>query len=638
MTEDAGARVGPEGSSAATVNAWDLMAPRTGPTSAPRWSDRPGCVVELTGAADEAGDERLRPFRARCMWAGAIANVTMADLDVVVVGARALRDPSVMGAARRAKLFVPLLVLLDDVTDEPLVTLAAPTEVLRAPFTPEDTERRLRVLTELRDVRRALARAGSALAQVDGLTIADVKATDSPLVYVSRSFEETTGYAAAACIGKNCRFLQGPETDRAAVATLAAAIARGGTARVVLRNYRRDGSSFWNRLTVFPIHDDEGKLTHFGGVQSDVTELVEARAEVERSAKALAGRESYLRAILDGLHISVATTDAEGRLSFINREACATLGLVAPMLVGRPAGEVLGLPSRAAALLRDGGEGLERFEYTYNAPGQPAREIGLSMRRGAGPSEGSGYFLVFRDVAQQRQAERMERLAAVSTMAAGFAHEVRNPLASLRMLSEILVNELPADNSNQEVLTRMTRQLARIERLVATSLRFARPERPRRGFHQPALLVAALGDALLPRLQKLHAEALDVRVDCDLPNVDCDDAQLVQVLVILVNNALDSATGASGVQVRVTQEREHIPGKTEPQRRVRIAISDDGPGVPEELRATIFHPFFTTKPSGTGLGLSIAQQIVHENQGRIELERSSGKGAVFSVVLATESA
>jgi len=562
----------------------------------------------------------------------------MGDLDVVVVSARALRDPGVMAAARRATLLVPLLVLVDEPADEPLVTHAAPAEVLRAPFTPADAHRRLRVLTELRDVRRALARAGSALAQVDGLTIADAKAKDAPLVYVSRSFEETTGFAAAECVGKNCRFLQGPETDRGAVATIAAAIARGIPARVVLRNYRRDGSSFWNRLTVFPIFDDEGQLTHFGGVQSDVTELVEARAEVERSARALAGRESYLRAILDGLHISVATTDAEGRLSFINREACATLGLVAQTLVGRPAGEVLGLPERATTLLRTGGEagGLERFEYTYNAPGEPAREIGLSMRRGAGPSESSGYFLVFRDVAQQRHAERMERLAAVSTMAAGFAHEVRNPLASLRMLSEILVNELPRDDSNQEVLTRMTRQLARIERLVATSLRFARPEQPRRGLHPPAVLMAALSEALLPRLQSLRAAALDVAVDGDLPHVDCDEAQLVQVLVILVNNALDSASGVSGVHVRVTQEREHIPGEAKPQRRVRIAISDDGPGVPEELRATIFHPFFTTKPSGTGLGLSIAQQIVHENRGRIELERSRGRGAVFSVVLATE--
>ena len=622
-----------------TVRGWDAMTHPAAPSSAPVWAARSSCVVELTLTADEPGDERLRPFRSHCVVAEALGEAPMADLDVVVVSTRTLRDERAMQAARRAAVRIPLVVLIDDAADEPLVVRASPADVLRAPVTHEDIERRLLVLTELRDVRRALARAGSALAQVDGLTIADAKASGAPLVYVSRAFEETTGYAAHECIGKNCRFLQGPATDPAAVATLKSAIARGAATRVVLQNYRRDGSQFWNRLTIFPIHDDEGQLTHFGGIQNDVTELVEARAEVERSARALAARESYMRAILDGLQISLATTDTAGQLSFINREACATLGLVAENLVGRSAGEVLGLPERAAGLLLDDRcEGIERFEYTYNAPGQPAREIGLSMRRGAAPSQGYGYFLVFRDVAQLRQAERMERLAAVSTMAAGFAHEVRNPLASLRMLCEILVNQLPKDDSNQEVLTRMMRQLARIERLVRTSLRFARPSPPRRGVHGPAALVFGLGEALLPRLQKLRAEALEMIIEPDLPNVDCDDAQLVQVLVILANNALDAATSVAGVQLRVTQEWEHIPGETESQRRVRFTVRDDGPGVPEHLRATIFHPFFTTKPSGTGLGLSIAQQIVHENGGRIELERSTGKGAVFSVVLATASA
>lgn len=619
------------------VSAWDPMGPRTSPNAVPCWSERAGHVVELVTDADGAADERLRPFCARWLRASSSKTLRVADIDVMIVTARTLRDDTAMMAARDAALRVPLVVLVDDDSDEPLAELAGCADVVRAPFEPRELERRLRVLTELRDVRRALGRAGSVLAQVDGLTIADVRANDAPLVHVSSSFEQMTGYSASDCIGKNCRFLQGDETDREAVDALGAALQRGHAARVVLRNYRRDGSSFWNRLTLFPIHDDEGELTHFGGIQSDVTELVEARAQVERSAEALAEREAYMRAILDGLHVSLATTDTAGRLSFINREACATLGLVADDLIGRPAGEVLGLPEGAVALLRDHlGEGLARFEYTYSAPGQPAREIGLSMRRGAGPSDGYGYFLVFRDVAQQRHAERMERLAAVSTMAAGFAHEVRNPLASLRMLSEILVNELPANDSSQEILTRMTRQLARIERLVRTSLRFARPEQPRRGLHEPASLVSALSEALVPRLRKIGVDALDVLTESELPRVDCDDAQLVQVLVILVDNALDSAESVAGVKVRVTQEREHVAGAAELQRRVRIAISDDGPGVPDHLRATIFHPFFTTKPSGTGLGLSIAQQIVHENGGRIELERTAGRGAVFSIVLATE--
>src|SRR3954453_23252973 len=107
-------------------------------------------------------------------------------------------------------------------------------------------------------------------------TLADAKAEDLPLVWVNPAFEATTGYSAEEAVGRNCRFLQGPATDRQTVAKLRAALDTGKDISATLLNYRKDGTAFWNQLAMSPVYDADGVLTHFVGVQTDVTERVEA--------------------------------------------------------------------------------------------------------------------------------------------------------------------------------------------------------------------------------------------------------------------------------------------------------------------------------------------------------------------------
>jgi PAS domain S-box len=117
-----------------------------------------------------------------------------------------------------------------------------------------------------------------------GITVADVRVPDEPLVYVNDAFERLTGYSAADVVGRNCRFLQGPDTDPGSTATLREAIDEAEPASVELRNRRRDGESFWNRVDVAPIHDDTGELTHYVGFQTDVTRRRRAEAAAQRWA------------------------------------------------------------------------------------------------------------------------------------------------------------------------------------------------------------------------------------------------------------------------------------------------------------------------------------------------------------------
>lgn len=121
----------------------------------------------------------------------------------------------------------------------------------------------------------------------EGVTIADARLADRPLIYVNEGFERLTGYSAAETLGRNCRFLQGPGTDPAAVDEIRAAIAEKRGCVVEILNYRRDGVPFWNRLSITPVRDELGEVTHFIGIQSDVTERREAEAELRRAKEAL---------------------------------------------------------------------------------------------------------------------------------------------------------------------------------------------------------------------------------------------------------------------------------------------------------------------------------------------------------------
>lgn len=127
----------------------------------------------------------------------------------------------------------------------------------------------------------------------EGVTIADAREPGRPLIYVNEGFERMTGYPAAEALGRNCRFLQGPGTDAVAVAEIRAALAECRECLVEILNYRKDGAPFWNRLSITPVRDASGEVTHFIGIQSDVTARRQAEHDLRRSKELL---EQDLRA------------------------------------------------------------------------------------------------------------------------------------------------------------------------------------------------------------------------------------------------------------------------------------------------------------------------------------------------------
>jgi two-component system NtrC family sensor kinase len=214
------------------------------------------------------------------------------------------------------------------------------------------------------------------------------------------------------------------------------------------------------------------------------------------------------------------------------------------------------------------------------------------------------------------------RLAAVGQLAASIAHEINNPLYAARNCLYLLEGDLPAELRDSEYLTIARDQLARIAGIIERMREFYRPSR---GDLAPADLNKLLENTLaLVGLNTRHAAIKVVFTpDLTLPPVLCNADQLRQVFLNLTLNAIDAMPHGGALIVRT------IAGPTV----AVVEVQDTGIGIPEDIRARLFEPFFTNKPQGTGLGLSISAHIVTQHGGQIEVESVEGQGSTFRVVL-----
>lgn len=327
---------------------------------------------------------------------------------------------------------------------------------------------------------------------------------------------------------------------------------------------------------------------------------------------------------LDAVKACVVTTTPHGRVTYANAAARA---LFREETVGTPLGVHLirdGQPLAPLSVLVEGGESTIDCKLAYGGA-----EVQLEIQQ-HGDVDLSFVVVIYTTTAEhQRETRKFERLAAMGTMVAGFAHEVLNPVASMRSLTESLDEELADAGMKFPHIGRMLRVLERMERLVRTSLQFGRPDPPRRSLHRPWSLLSNALTLIGPRLRSMGQE-LCVEVEPELPDVCVDDAQIAQVLVIFLNNALDATLAPRRVAIRARREAT-IRGAP-----LRLEVENEGPGISREDLGRIFDPFFTTKATGTGLGLPIAQQLVNENGARLEVATTPEGPTRFTVVLPSD--
>ena len=332
--------------------------------------------------------------------------------------------------------------------------------------------------------------------------------------------------------------------------------------------------------------------------------------------------------VLEHVADGVVVAAGDGRIEYLNPAAERLLGRSAARVVGSRLEEAFGAEPELAKMAARAGE-------TKSEVARDGLRLGSTpVDAVAAPRLPDGVVLTIRDrtVAQQLAADarRADRLGSLSTIAAGIAHEVKNPLGGIRGAAQLMTRGA-ADPHQKEYLELIVREVDRIATLVDRLRDLAAPEKSRR---DPVDL-----NRLLYEMAKLHSTAgeqrVDVQLDLDpsLPELAGDREALSRLFLNLLRNAMDAAKAKAKITTRVDTGRRWRDPEGAVHALVRVTFDDDGAGIAPADRDRLFEPFFTTKASGTGLGLAVAQRITHDHDGTIDCEVSPMGGARFVVVL-----
>jgi two-component system sensor histidine kinase PilS (NtrC family) len=345
--------------------------------------------------------------------------------------------------------------------------------------------------------------------------------------------------------------------------------------------------------------------------------------------------------VLRTLTSGVLTIDPAGRLVYINPMAEKLLGITGSRTIGLPGLEPIraaapGLADALVAAMR-WGKRIARSEGIVTRPDGTRFPVGLSVTTLEQKGQGApSVTAIFADISDQKRLQelhlRAERLEAVAELSASLAHEIRNPLASIRSSVE-QISRSPRTNEDEKFLaTLIMRESDRLSRLLSEFLDFSRVQVTRSA---PTDLQMVVKGAL--RLVREHPDkdpGAELLQAGDPVTVEGDEDLLHRVILNLALNAVQAAKGP--VRVTVTTgvaAPGELPNGAAMDRAARIVVADDGPGIAEEVRPRLFEPFVTGRVGGSGLGLSIVQRAVEAHRGLVFVDTTLGAGTTFTIYL-----
>ncbi len=363
--------------------------------------------------------------------------------------------------------------------------------------------------------------------------------------------------------------------------------------------------------------------------------LQRAGARLERASSEIADLQAFNQHVIDSLASGLATTDRQGRILTFNRAAQAITGHAALSAVGRRIEDVLELPPNVAADLNAGaalGRG-RRIETTYRTGDGRQIDLGFTATQLQTPGGHGGLLFAFQDVTDIKKLERdarlRQRLAAVGEMAAGIAHEIRNPLASMSGSIQILRQELPLTEEQAQLMDIVLRESERLNDTIRSFLAYARPQRfsiarldVRRVLNDAALLLRNSSEVL-------DGHIIEVQVPTTEVAFEADENQIRQIVWNLATNGLRAMRNGGTLSLGAHIE----PGGDEALDSVVLAVGDEGVGIPADELDAIFQPFRGSFAKGTGLGLAIVHRIVSDYGGEIQVSSTPGRGTTVQVRL-----
>lgn len=474
--------------------------------------------------------------------------------------------------------------------------------------------------SNLKDIKAALDESSI-------VAITDAKGT---ITYVNDKFVEISKYTKDELIGQNHRILNSSYHPKEFFQSLWKTIGSGKVWKGEIQNRAKDGSTYWVDTTIVPFLNEKGKPYQYVSIRTDITN----RKQSERKLKATLKEVNDIKFALDQSSI-VAFTDEKGIITRVNDKFCEISQYNRDEIIGKD-----------HSILNSGYHSHDFFRELWRTIGSGSVWKG-EIRNKA--KDGSYYWVdttivpfmnergkpyqylaIRNDITERKRTEeilhRQDKLAAVGQLAAGVAHEIRNPLTSMKGYAEFLLED-ETDEQRREFVDIILDEINRVNQIVEDFMVLAKPKvvdlKEKNIIPIIKDVLSLLEFEARKKKVRMHFEAND-----DIVQIECDENRLKQVFLNFVKNGIEAMPNGGDITVRV-----HVASE-----QVQISIQDTGVGIPEEKLKRIGEPFYTTKKDGNGLGLMVSYKIIESHNGTVFIESELNKGTTFNIILPAHTA
>jgi PAS domain S-box-containing protein len=462
----------------------------------------------------------------------------------------------------------------------------------------------------------------------DALNASAIVAITDPkgnITYVNDKFIEISKFSEAELLGENHSILNSGLHSKEFFKDMWRTIGSGQLWRGEIRNRAKDGSFYWVHTTIVPFLNSKGRPYQYVAIRSDITQRKQAESSLKETLKEV----SDINFALDQSSI-VAFTDEKGIIKSVNDKFCEISKYSREELIGQD-----------HSLLNSGLHSKEFFKNLWKTIGSGKVWKGEIRNRA---KDGSFYWVdttivpflnetgkpyqylaIRNDITEKKKSEEMlhrqDKLAAVGQLAAGVAHEIRNPLTSMKGYAEFLQLD-ESDPQRQEFLEIILDEIDRVNNIVEEFMVLAKPKAVELEEKNIIPIVQNVVSMLNFEARKRDVK-LEFHADQDIVQIECDENRLKQVFLNFIKNGIEAMPDGGDLRV-----------KTEIQDGdVLISIQDTGVGIPPDTLKKIGEPFYTTKKNGNGLGLMVSFKIIESHNGKVYIESEQNKGTTFKILL-----